>query len=42
MKYIVTLNEKQYEVEVEKGKTVATYINKTPAEIESPLPAGEQ
>ena len=26
MKYIVTLNDKQYEVEVEKGKAVAAYI----------------
>ena len=31
MKYIVTLNEKQYEVEVEKGKAVAAYIGEAPA-----------
>ena len=31
MKYIVTLNEKQYEVEVEKGKAVATYVGEAPA-----------
>lgn len=31
MKYIVTLNDKQYEVEVEKGKAVAAYIGEAPA-----------
>lgn len=31
MKYIVTLNDKQYEVEVEKGKAAAAYIGEAPA-----------
>ena len=31
MKYIVTLNDKQYEVEVEKGKAVAAYFGEAPA-----------
>ncbi len=31
MKYIVTLNDKQYEVEVEKGKAVAAYIGEAAA-----------
>ncbi len=35
MKYIVTINEKQYEVEVEKGKAVAAYVGEAPA----PAPA---
>ena len=35
MKYIVTINEKQYEVEVERGKAVAAYIGEAPA----PAPA---
>lgn len=38
MKYIVTLNEKQYEVEVEKGKAVAAYIGEAPA-VPAPVAA---
>ena len=42
MKYIVTLNDKQYEVEVEKGKAVAAYIGEAPAPAQfaaAPAPA---
>lgn len=40
MKYIVTLNDKQYEVEVEKGKAVAAYIGEAPAPVAAaPAPA---
>lgn len=40
MKYIVTLNDKQYEVEVEKGKAVAAYIGEAPAPAPvAPAPA---
>ena len=39
MKYIVTLNDKQYEVEVEKGKAVAAYIGAAPAAAPA-APAG--
>ena len=38
MKYIVTLNDKQYEVEVEKGKAVAAYIGEAPAPAPVPVP----
>lgn len=33
MKYIVTINDKQYEVEVERGKAVAAYIGEAPAPV---------
>lgn len=39
MKYIVTLNDKQYEVEVEKGKAVAAYIGEAPAPAPAAAPA---
>lgn len=39
MKYIVTLNDKQYEVEVEKGKAVAAYIGEAPAPAPAPAAA---
>lgn len=39
MKYIVTLNDKQYEVEVEKGKAVAAYIGEAPAPAPTPVAA---
>ena len=45
MKYIVTLNDKQYEVEVEKGKAVAAYIGEAPAPAPvaaAPAPAAAQ
>lgn len=38
MKYIVTLNDKQYEVEVEKGKAVAAYIGEAPGSGSGLLP----
>ena len=40
MKYIVTINEKQYEVEVERGKAVAAYIGEAPAPAPAAAPAG--
>lgn len=39
MKYIVTINEKQYEVEVEKGKAVAAYVGEAPAPAVAAAPA---
>lgn len=39
MKYIVTINEKQYEVEVEKGKAVAAYVGEAPAPAAAPVAA---
>lgn len=39
MKYIVTINEKQYEVEVEKGKAVAAYVGEAPAPAPAPAVA---
>ena len=37
MKYVVTLNGKKYEVEVEKGNATAVYAG--PAEAAAPAPA---
>lgn len=41
MKYIVTLNGKKYEVEVEKGQATAVYAGKAevPAAVSAPAPA---
>lgn len=39
MKYIVTLNGKQYEVEVEKGQATAVLQGNAPAAAAAPAPA---
>lgn len=39
MKYMVTLNGKQYEVEVEKGSVSAVAVGKAPAAAPAPAPA---
>ncbi|HIY21222.1 MAG TPA: biotin/lipoyl-binding protein [Candidatus Flavonifractor merdigallinarum] len=39
MKYIVTLNGNQYEVEVEKGQATAVYTGPAPAAAPAPAPA---
>lgn len=39
MKYIVTLNGKQYEVEVEKGQATAVLTGNAPAPTAAPAPA---
>lgn len=39
MKYIVTLNGKKYEVEVERGQATAVYAGEAPAQPIQPTPA---
>lgn len=39
MKYIVTLNGKKYEVEVEKGQATAVYAGEASAPAPAPAPA---
>lgn len=41
MKYIVTLNGKKYEVEVEKGEATAVYAGPAEAVTEAPVPVPE-
>ncbi len=42
MKYIVTLNGKQYEVEVDKGQATAVLTGNAPAAAAAPTPAAPQ
>ena len=39
MKYVVTLNGKKYEVEVEKGEATAVYVGAAEAAAPAPVPA---
>lgn len=39
MKYVVTLNGKKYEVEVEKGQATAVYAGEAAAPVAAPAPA---
>jgi len=39
MKYVVTLNGKKYEVEVERGKAEAVYVGEATAPAAAPAPA---